>query len=174
MLNQLPSITIRPANYDDIPSIVNVRVLTLTKDKISGFSAPEWVITFTSIEELGKMWNNANQMKDGFEVYVATRNQKVVGFIVIRIEQNFGYIDNIVISRKEQGKGFGRLLVNFVEKFAKSKGCTLMKTDTTQNAIGVPWKAYGFWRKMGYQDTGKRLSIKNYDFKEIPLIKKLK
>jgi hypothetical protein len=48
-----------------------------------------------------------------------------------------------------------------------------MKTDTSENAMGVPWKAYGFWRRMGFKDTGDRLSTK-YDFKEIPLIKELK
>ena len=47
-------------------------------------------------------------------------------------------------------------------------------TDTTENAKGVPWKAYGFWKKIGYEDTGKRLArASGYDFKIIPLIKKL-
>ena len=47
-----------------------------------------------------------------------------------------------------------------------------MKTDATENADGVPWKAYRFWIRMGYEDTGKRLPTA-HEFKEIPLIKRL-
>ena len=42
-----------------------------------------------------------------------------------------------------------------------------MKTDTTENVDGVPWKSYTFWKRMGYEDTKERL-LTNYDFKEIP------
>ena len=60
-----------------------------------------------------------------------------------------------------------------MEKIVKSKGCDLMKTDTTENASGVPWRAYRFWLRMGYEDTGEQL-LTNYDFKEISFIKRLK
>lgn len=112
-------------------------------------------------------------MKDGFEVFVAEDEGKMVGFIVFKMERDYGYIDNIVVAKEEQGKGIGRALVAYVEDIAKSKGCYLMKTDTTENADGVPWRAYGFWKRVGYEDTGKRLSTE-YDFKEISLIKRLK
>jgi GNAT superfamily N-acetyltransferase len=114
-----------------------------------------------------------NKLKDGFEVFVAEEKGKMVGFIVFKIEHDCGYIDNIVVVKEEQGKGVGGALVEYVECIAKSKGCCLMKTDTTENAYGVPWKAYGFWTRMGYEDTGERLRT-DYNFKEIPLIKKLK
>lgn len=63
--------------------------------------------------------------------------------------------------------------VEYVEELAKSKGFDVITTDTTENAKGVPWKAYGFWKKMGYKDIGERLATK-YDFKTIPLVKRLK
>jgi hypothetical protein len=56
---------------------------------------------------------------------------------------------------------------------AKSKGCSHMKTDTTENANGIAWRSYGFWTSMGYKDTGIRLPTK-YSFKEIPFVKNLK
>ncbi|MCW3997395.1 MAG: GNAT family N-acetyltransferase [Candidatus Bathyarchaeota archaeon] len=112
-------------------------------------------------------------MKDGFQVFVAEDKGIIIGFIVFRIDGDSGNLDNIVVAKKKQGKGVGRSLVEFVEGLAISKGCSLMKTDTSENVMGVPWKAYGFWRRMGYKDTGERLPTK-YDFKEIPLIKKLK
>jgi ribosomal protein S18 acetylase RimI-like enzyme len=104
---------------------------------------------------------------------VAEDEGKMVGFIVFKMERDYGHIDNIVVAKEEQGKRIGRALVAYVEGVAKSKGCYLMKTATTENADGVPWKSYGFWIRMGYEDTGERLPT-NYDFKEIPLIKRLK
>ncbi len=77
------------------------------------------------------------------------------------------------MTKEEQGKGIGKALVTYIENLVKSKGYSLMKTDTSENANGVPWKAYGFWRKMRYVDTGERITMKHYDFKEISFIKKL-
>ena len=56
---------------------------------------------------------------------------------------------------------------------AKSRGNDFIRTDTTENANGVPWKVHGFWKKMEYEDTGERVSSL-YEFKNIPLAKRLK
>lgn len=168
----MPLIVIRKASAKDVPSIVRIRLASLTEEEIRGFSAPEFA-TYSSTKELRKMRSRKNRLKDGFEVFVAEDEGKMVGFIVFKMERDYGYIDNIVVAKEEQGKGIGRALVAYVEDIAKSKGCYLMKTDTTENADGVPWRAYGFWKRVGYEDTGKRLSTE-YDFKEISLIKRLK
>ena len=110
---------------------------------------------------------------DGFEIFVAEEKGKIIGFIVFKTEHEYGCIDNIVVAKEKQGKGIGRALVAYVERIAKSRGCYLIRTDTTENADGVPWKAYSFWKRMGYKDTGERLPT-DYNFKEIPLIKRLK
>jgi ribosomal protein S18 acetylase RimI-like enzyme len=168
----MPLIVIRKASVKDVPSIVRIRLASLTEEEIRGFSAPEFA-TYSSTKELRKMWSRKNRLKDGFEVFVAEDEGKMVGFIIFKMERDYGYIDNIVVAKEEQGKGIGRALVAYVEDIAKSKGCYLMKTDTTENADGVPWRAYGFWKRVGYEDTGKRLSTE-YDFKEISLVKRLK
>jgi GNAT superfamily N-acetyltransferase len=168
----MASLVIRAAEVQDVSSIVRIRLAALTEEEIRGFSAPEFA-TYSSTEELRKVWNRGNRLKDGFEVFVAEDEGKMVGFIVFKMERDYGCIDNIVVAKEEQGKGIGRALVAYVEGIAKSKGCHLMKTDTTENADGVPWKSYGFWTRMGYEDTGERLPT-DYDFKEIPLIKRLK
>ncbi len=74
--------------------------------------------------------------------------------------------------KQQQGKGVGKALILSVEEIARSKGAHLMRTDTTENALGKSWKSYGFWTKMGYKDTGERLPTK-WEFKEIALIKNL-
>jgi ribosomal protein S18 acetylase RimI-like enzyme len=163
---------IRNATPGDIRSIVKVSLTSATEEEVKGFSAPEWV-TYSSPKNLRKAWTRDNRLKDGSEVIVAEKNGKIVGFIVFKIESDHGYIDNIDIVKDEQRKGIGRALVEHVENVAKASGHSIMKTDTTENAEGIPWKSYGFWTKIGYKDTGERLPTK-WGFKTIPFVKNLK
>jgi ribosomal protein S18 acetylase RimI-like enzyme len=104
---------------------------------------------------------------------VAECETKIVGFIVYDMKSSDDNIDNVAVTKEKQGKGVGRALVEHVEAIAKSRGVTVVRTDTTENAKGVPWNSFGFWRKMGYEDTGERVATE-YGFKVIPLLKKLK
>ena len=168
----MKSLKIRPASINDISSIVEIRVGALTEEEVSGFVVPGDNL-YSSVEKLRKVWDRENRLTGSFEVFVAECKGRVIGFIVYNMEDCNDNIDNIVVAKKEQGKGVGRALVEYVEELAKSRGFYVLKTDTTENAEGVPWKAYGFWRRMGYEDTGKRLSSK-YGFRNIPLVKRLK
>ena len=105
-------------------------------------------------------------------MFVAEAQGRIVGFIVFT-EIGIDNIDNIVVAIEEQRKGIGRSLVKYVENIARSRGISSIGTDTTENSMGVAWKAYGFWIKMGYEDSGKRIPTK-YAFKVIPLVKNLK
>ena len=165
------SLKIRPATVNDIPSIVEIRLGALTEKEISGFSVPI-DNPYSTIKSLQKIWNSQNLLNDGSEVFVAELEGRVIGFIVYNMKSVDDNIDNIVVAKEEQGKGAGRALVEYLEKLAISRGFSIITTDTTENAEGVPWKAYGFWRKMGYVDKGVRYSTK-YGFKVIPLTKKL-
>jgi len=169
----MTAVTIRAAAIKDISSIVRTRLAALTEEENYGFSAPEFTITYTSTKELRKAWNRGNRLKEGFEVFLAEDEGKMAGFIVFKTDLGCGYIENIVVAEEKQGKGIGRALVMYVEGLAKSKGCHFMRTDTTENVGGVPWKSFGFWIKMGYEDVGERLCT-NHEFKEIPLSKSLK
>jgi ribosomal protein S18 acetylase RimI-like enzyme len=172
ILSIMGELVIRKATVDDISSIVDVSVASTAKDETQGFAASGW-ITYSSSEELRKAWDEENRLKDGSEVIVAEKNRNIVGFIVFKMEYDYCYIDNIDITRDEQRKGIGRALVAHVENTARAKGYYSMKTDTTESAKGVPWKSYGFWIKIGYKDTGERLTTK-WDFKTIPFVKNLK
>jgi ribosomal protein S18 acetylase RimI-like enzyme len=163
---------IRSALITDVSSIVEVRVGAFTEEEVSGFIVPGESL-YASTEKLRKMWDRENLLKDGFEVFVAECETNVVGFIVYNMKSCDDNIDNVVVAKKEQGKGVGRALVEYVEALAKYRGYDAMRTDTTENAEGVPWKSYGFWRRMGYEDTGERVATE-YGFKVIPLLKKLK
>ena len=166
------SVIIRPASIKDVSSIVKVRVGALKYHEISGFSVPSENL-YLSKEKLIEIWDKENKLQDTSEVFVAVSDGNVLGFIVLNLNNSDDNIDNLVVAKEEQGKGVGRALVEYVEKLAKSRGFDIITTDTTENSEGVPWKAYGFWKKMGYHDKGKRIPT-SYNFKVIPLIKKLK
>ena len=74
---------------------------------------------------------------------VAEAAATLVGFIVFKTQHPYGYIDNIVVAKKEQRKGIGRALVSYVEEITKSRGCFVMKTDTSENKQGVLGYASG-------------------------------
>ena len=162
---------IRPATVNDISSIVEIRLGALTEEEVSGYVVPSDNIC-SSVKKLQEVWYRENKLTGGFEVFVAEKEGKVIGFTVYNMKSVDDNIDNIVVTKEEQGKGVGRALVEYLEEMAKSRGLSVITTDTTENAEGVPWKAYGFWRKMGYEDKGVRLSTK-YGFKVIPLTKNL-
>jgi len=100
------------------------------------------------------------------------RGNIIVGFIVFKEEVDYVYIDDVYVIKIEQRKGIGKALVTYFKNIAAASGFPLMKTDTTENAQCVPWKSYGFWKKMSYKDTNKRLPTQ-WSFKIIPFVKNL-
>jgi len=168
------SLVIRRATTKDIPSIVRIRLTTLTEEETVGFSAPLQAAT-TSIKKLQEAWSEGNRLKNGFEVFLAEVGNCLAGYAMFGLVNgctDCGYIDDIVVAKEQQGKGIGKALVGYLEGIAKSKGCSVMKTDTTENADGVAWRSYGFWIKMGYKDTGERLPT-HFSFHEIPFTRRL-
>jgi ribosomal protein S18 acetylase RimI-like enzyme len=168
----MKAVIIRKASVDDVSGIVQASLTSASEEETEGFAAPEWV-TYSSPEELRKVWDRGNRLKDSSEVVVAEKERRIVGFVVFKMERNYFYIDNIDIRKEEQRKGIGKALVTHVENVALANGYSCIKTDTTENAEGLPWKSYGFWKKMGYHDTGERLPTK-WSFKTIPLVKNLR
>ncbi|MCW4040151.1 MAG: GNAT family N-acetyltransferase [Candidatus Bathyarchaeota archaeon] len=168
----MSSVTIRPASILDISSMVQVRLGAVTEQEVSGFTVPGDNL-YVSVEQLRAMWETNNLLNDGCEVFVAERRGQIVGFIVYNMNSCNDNIDNLIVAKDEQRKGVGRALVEYVENLAKSRGYNVIRTDTIENAEGVPWKAYGFWRTMDYEDTGERVPTE-YGFKVIPLVKSLK
>jgi len=163
------NLVIRDASINDIPAIVKVRRAAFTTKEVQGFTTPERSV-FYSQKELRKTWLKKNQLYGGWEVVVADENGEIMGFIVFKTENGAGYIDNINIAKEKQRTGVGKALVSHVEGLVRSRGFHTIRTDTTENAKGEPWKSYAFWTKMGYKDTGERLKT-IWSFKEIPFDK---
>jgi hypothetical protein len=99
------SVMIRPATVRDVLSIVRIRLAMLTEKEIRGFSVPALTTTHSLTEELRKLWDRGNRLKNGFEVFVVEDDGKPVGFIVFRMEHDYRDIGNIVLSKEKQKRG---------------------------------------------------------------------
>lgn len=167
----MTELLIREALGNDIPSIVQVDLTSVSKDETRGFAASQ-TGTFQSVDKLTKAWKDSNRLKNGLEVLVAEKDGKIVGFVVFKFERDHVYIDIIDVMKHEQRKGIGKALIKYLEHVATARGYHRVKTDTTENSHGIPWTSYGFWIKMGYKDTTERRPTK-WGFKIIPFIKQL-
>lgn len=165
----MTNLVVRKATRKDIPAIVRVRRVAFTEEEVRGFALPKPSI-FYFCGKMEEAWDEENLLKDGWSVFLAEDRGEIVGFIVFKVENGMGYIDNINVTREQQGKGIGRALVLHAERVVKSQGSHVMHTDTTENAEGIAWKSYFFWTKMGYKETGERIPTE-WDFKEIRFVK---
>lgn len=82
-------------------------------------------------------------------VAVAVRNEIVVGTATLLIEQKFihdgsraGHIEDVAVATKEQGKGVGRMLVEYLLDEAKQHNCYRTTLDCTDNLVR-------FYEKLG-------------------------
>lgn len=105
-------------------------------------------------------------------VFVAEMNHEPVGFVFFIHKNDYFEIEEIDVVKKCQGQGIGKALVNTVERLARDRGVTSLITGTSINSEGEPWKAYGFWIRMGYEDTGERTDS-GFGFKYCRLAKRL-
>jgi ribosomal protein S18 acetylase RimI-like enzyme len=95
-----------------------------------------------------------------------------VGFVFFIQGNDCLEIEEIDVLADYQKRGVGKALVNEVERIAKDRKIALLKTGTSINNKGIPWRAYGFWLRMGFTDTGERTDS-GYGFSYCKFVKRL-
>lgn len=159
-------IAIREATRKDYSKLIEIMNNSADGEELKGF-VPPTSETRKFLMQLGQQLGLA-----GHGVLVAEMDQKPVGFVFFTQKKDNFAIEELDIAKKHQGQGIGRALVKAVEKLAKDRGAISLTTGTAVNSEGTPWKAYGFWRHMGYMDTGERTDS-GYGFKYCRFVKKL-
>ena len=140
----------------------NIKIRELEeKDLFNGF-----LESLDSLRKTSKI--NPKKAKDifkkissdkNYKIYVAVLDSKVVGAATILIEQKFirnggkvGHIEDVVVSKKHQGKGIGLVLVKELVQYAKKKGCYKTILDCSDELIP-------FYEKIGFKRHSNSMRI---------------
>ncbi|MBU0977460.1 MAG: GNAT family N-acetyltransferase [Nanoarchaeota archaeon] len=83
------------------------------------------------------------------EVYVALINDKIVGFVTIKLKKkkNEIYVDEFWLRKNHQEKGIGTEIMKFIENRYKKKGFGIMAVTAHQKA-----RALNFYKKMRFKE----------------------
>lgn len=150
-------LSIRSANRDDIPAIVECANSSTSEEEERGFGTPFSQRTFNDVGRLSAVWRDPNIVGSDAadeEVIVAETEGRVVGYVTVEERGEELELVNIDVHREQQRRGIGSRLVQFVEERAVCEGRRAVTLGTTRNAEGVPWKSLGWWQKLGYTVTG--------------------
>jgi GNAT superfamily N-acetyltransferase len=102
--------------------------------------------------------NLTSLKKLGETPIVATLGKKVVGLIglhrmtTVHRPAPVGRIPVLVVAKKAQGHGLGRMLVDAAEQWCRKKGCEIIEVTSNDRRA----EAHAFYRHMGYERTSIR------------------
>lgn len=86
------------------------------------------------------------------DIFVLDSNKKVIGVVIVEIrldsDGNAGYVNELIVNGRFQGKGYGKTLMSFVEDYVKKK-----KGKSIQLIAGRKEKAFKFYGGIGYKDV---------------------
>ncbi|SEC41760.1 aminoglycoside 6'-N-acetyltransferase I [Tenacibaculum sp. MAR_2009_124] len=93
--------------------------------------------------------------------YIAKNQKKLIGVLVLNaIDSETAEIKNIAIKESEQGKGFGKKILQVAEMIAKEKGYQKLIIGTGNSSVGQ----LALYQKAGFemQSIKKDFFLKNY------------
>lgn len=76
----------------------------------------------------------------------------LLGCVYLEKIKNKIYLGMLTVSPEEQGKGIGKMLLSFAEKYAKEKKCNLVE----MTVISVRTELINWYEKKGYRTTGEK------------------
>lgn len=132
------------ATINDVPSIKSMIDAAYTK----------------YIERMGKtpapMLANYYEIINTHDVYLLKDTQKhTAGALAFKQDasSNIAKIDNIVVDPSAQGRGFGRILMQYVEDVARSRGCVALELYTNVKMV----ENLRMYVKMGFEEIGRKV-----------------
>lgn len=106
------------------------------------------IISKDKFEALYKLWidNSLNKkFADAFFVYVD--DEQILGFVTVKLHQNFGQIGLIAVAPGYQGKGIGSKLIMKAEEFCLQNNKEKLQIPTQKENI----EACSFYSKLDYK-----------------------
>lgn len=135
-------LTLRRAAPKDVPAIQLIVIAAYTK----------------YIERIGKppapMTTDYEEVLRTHDVFVLEDHdtEAIVGSIVLGIDSDSIKINNLVVDTAAQGRGYGRVLMNYAEDFAQAQERPALTLFTNIKM----YENLGLYAKMGFLETDRR------------------
>ena len=117
-----------------------IKISETTKEAVKGFTERQW--RATNIEHYGK----GIQWIEKEFTYKAEIGGKIVGVISGRLSTDVLYINDLIVTSRQRGKGIGHSLMQKAEEFGKKEGAIKAHLLT-----GKGWKAQKFYESLDYK-----------------------
>jgi ribosomal protein S18 acetylase RimI-like enzyme len=111
------------------------------------------------IERIGKppgpMFTKYTEIIQTHEVYVLQDKSTIQGSIILEAddESNTLEVGSLVVDPTAQGRGYGRILMEFAEERARTQGRRSLTLYTNVKM----WENLGLYRKLGFVEVGRRV-----------------
>ncbi|KAH8806103.1 acyl-CoA N-acyltransferase [Xylogone sp. PMI_703] len=136
-----PSITIEMASIEDVFSIKGMVVAAYSK----------------YIERIGKrpapMDEDYDELVRSRDLCVLRADGEVTGLIHLWRDKDSIMINNVVVDPSHQGRGYGRLLMNYAENMAFTQGVAAITLYTNIHMH----ENITLYSKLGFTETGRRM-----------------
>ena len=90
--------------------------------------------------------------------FVAVNNETIIGFASIHVIEKLNrrscLIEDVVVDKNERGKGIGKLLIEHLINFSKSKSCDKIILNSKESNIP-------FYNKLGFVQNEIQMVIRN-------------
>lgn len=139
----VPGSTVERATPDDVETIRGLVVAAYTK----------------YIERIGKppapMLADYDQLLATHDIFVLRNETQTVGSIVLHVDKDDRSVqlNNLVVDPTAQGRGYGRVLMNFAERFTKDNNCATLKLFTNIKMV----ENLTLYAKLGFEETERRV-----------------
>ena len=138
---------VRLATEGDVPRILDLyRQLAITTSQADQHQNP-------SLDDCQRVFAKINTFP-GHELLVAEDKGEVVGTLVLLIVPNLSHearswalVENIIVDKRYQRQGIGRLLMNYAIGKAKEAGCYKIELSSNKRRK----EAHKFYRSLGFE-----------------------
>jgi ribosomal protein S18 acetylase RimI-like enzyme len=147
---------IRPFQPDDLSKLKQI-----TTDVFGGVSIDQSIEDHVGlINDHSWQWRKSRHIdqdaaRDSNGIFVATINDRTVGFITtwIDVDGGIGHIPNLAIDANHQGQGIGRRLIEFAMEHFRSKRIRCVRIETlVQNVVGKH-----LYESLGFKEVARQV-----------------
>ncbi|MDA4846792.1 GNAT family N-acetyltransferase [Hoeflea poritis] len=131
--------TLRPAASDDVKAIA-----------VCARKAYQIYVERIGREPAPMTADFASQVADGL-IFVLADEGNLFGFVVFYDQEDSVFLENIAVDPAHHGKGYGRMLIDFVEQYARKNGFWSIKLYTNIHMS----ENLSLYPSLGYRETGR-------------------